>query len=339
MVDDVVRSLGEAGVEVVLYDKVPPDPPDYIIEEAAALARDRQVDGTVAVGGGSVMDAAKAVNVLLTNPPPISRYFGVNAAPNLGKVLVLLPTTAGTGSEVTAISVVTDTQNHRKIGVIGPYCAATLAIVDPELTVKMPPSVTAATGMDALSHAVEALTSGLANPVSDVLAKEAVSLITRYLPVAFRNGADLTARTQMSLAAMIAGIAFNDALPHLGHAIAHVLGARFHIPHGIGCAVALPEVVEFAADTLPEKVKVVGRAMGLDLAEELSATEAAKRVSEAIRRLCREVGIPTLKDLKVEESSLEDLVPLILKDDCAAFSPKPLTAEAVLGVLRRAYAG
>ncbi|MGB9887169.1 MAG: iron-containing alcohol dehydrogenase [Moorellales bacterium] len=335
--DRVQRSLEGAGLEVVVYDRVPPDPPDYLIEEAADLARREAIDGIVAVGGGSVMDAAKGVNVLLTNPPPISQYFGVNAAPNLGKVLVLLPTTSGTGSEVTAIAVVTDTQNQRKIGVIGPYCCATLAIVDPELAAGMPPAITAATGMDALAHAVEAITSALANPISDVLAERAVGLIARYLPAAVRNGADLEARTNMSLAATLAGIAFNDALPHLGHAIAHVLGAKFHIPHGVGCAVVLPEVMEFAAEAVPDKVRSVGRALGLDLAPDLSAEEVGRKVGETIRSLSREVGIPTFGELKLNEAALLEVVPAILKDDTAAFAPKPLTPEIVSAALRKAY--
>ncbi|MEW6424165.1 MAG: iron-containing alcohol dehydrogenase [Bacillota bacterium] len=333
----VLKSLKEAGIETFLYDGILPDPTDGIIEEAAAVARNEGVDGVVAVGGGSVMDAAKGVNVLLTNPPPISRYYGVNVPQNPGKVLVLLPTTAGTGSEVTCISVVTDTQNNRKIGVIGANCMATLVIVDPELTLKMPPSLTAATGMDAFSHAAEALTSALANPVADILAEKAVALVSQYLPRAVKDGSDLEARTQLSLAAMISGIAFNDALPHLGHAIAHTLGARFHIPHGVACAAVLPEVIEYAVDVAPEKVRIIGKAMGLKLDDGAPDREVAGKVAGAVKDLRAGVGMPALKDLKIEEQALYGLAPDVLKDDCAAFVPRETTAEMVREVLRAAY--
>lgn len=335
--EGVLKSLEEAGVKTVLYDGILPDPTDRIIEEGAAVARSEGVDGVVAVGGGSVLDAAKGINVLLTNPPPISLYFGVNVPQNPGKVLVLLPTTAGTGSEVTCISVVTDTQNNRKIGVIGPNCTATLAVVDPALTLKMPPQLTAATGMDAFSHAAEALTSALANPVADILAERAVFLVSRYLPKAVENGTDLEARTQLSLAAMIAGIAFNDALPHLGHAIAHTLGARFHIPHGVACALVLPEVLEYAAEVAPHKVRLIGKAMGLELDGGMPDREAAGAVARAVKDFSAGVGIPALKDLKVEEQALLSIVPDVLKDDCAAFVPRETTAEMVGAVLRSVY--
>ena len=209
--------------------------------------------------------------------------------------------------------------------------------MDPELTAGMPPSLTAATGMDALAHAVEALTSALANPFSDVLAERAVSLICRYLPAAVSSGADMEARTNMSLAATLAGIAFNDALPHLGHAIAHVVGARFHVPHGVGCAIALPEVVEFAAEAVPDKVRVVGRAMGVDMPADLPAKAVGEKVAAAIASLRRQVGIPTFGQLQISEAALLEIVPGIMKDDTANFVPRPLTPEIAGEVLRKAY--
>lgn len=337
--DGAVNSLKAAGVEVVEYCEITPDPADRLIEECAAAARSEEVDGVVAVGGGSVMDAAKGVNVLLTNPPPISQYYGVNVPQRAGRALVLLPTTAGTGSEVTCISVVTDSRNNKKVGVIGANCMATLAIVDPALTVKMPPSLTAATGMDVLSHAAEALTSAEANPVSDILAEKAIALTARYLPTAVADGSDMDARMNMSLASMIAGIAFNDAKPHLGHAIAHTIGARFHIPHGIACALALPGAIEYVADAVPDRVKRIGRAMGLKIEDHLPVQEAAKEVANAIRALNAGLGIPAMKDLNIEESTLDSLAPDVLGDDCAVFVPKETTPDTVAALLRALYNG
>lgn len=335
--DEVAKNLEVAGIKVVLYDEVPSDPPDDAMEACATVARNERVDGVVGLGGGSVLDTAKAVNVLLTNPSPISRYYGLNVPQEPGRVLVLIPTTSGTGSEVTNISVVTDTQNNRKVGVIGKNCMATLAIVDPALTLKLPRQLTAATGMDAFSHAAEALTSGLANPVSDALAERAILLTAQYLPIAVKDGSDLTARTNMSLASMIAGIAFKDGLPHLGHAVAHTLGAQFHIHHGVACALALPGVIEYAVDVVPDKVQVIGKAMGLKLKDGLSARETGKAVADAIRDLNTSIGIPAMKDLGVEESALDAVAPAVLKDDCANFVPREINRDLVATLLRNAY--
>lgn len=336
--DKVIDNLKAAGLQVVVYDGVEADPPDTNINKAAEMANAEKVDGIVGVGGGSSMDTAKAINVLLTNPPPISLYYvGSGNEMKPGKPLVLLPTTAGTGSEVTPISVVSDTATHSKKGVIGPTSTATLAIVDPELLLGLPPKITASTGIDAFSHAVEALTSEGMNPMSDVLAEKAVALITENLVKSVKDGSELTARTNMAFASLIAGFAFSDSLTHWGHAIAHTIGAQFHIPHGVGCAVALPAVVEYVADAVPDKMKRVALSMGLSLQEDLSPAELGTAVAEAIRSLNREVGIPSLKEFKIEEASLEQLPGAVLADDCAMFGPKRASAGQVLLMLKKAY--
>jgi alcohol dehydrogenase len=336
--DKIIDNLKAAGLQVVIFDGVKADPPDTIINEAAVMANEEQVDGVVGVGGGSTMDAAKAINVLLTNPPPINLYYASSGGEHKpGKVVVLIPTTAGTGSEVTPISVVSDTATNTKRGVIGPATTATLAIVDPELLLGLPPQITASTGMDAFAHAAEALTSGSMNPMSDVLGEKAISLITQNLNKAVKDGSDLAARTNLSFAALIAGFAFSDALIHWGHAIAHAIGAKYHIPHGIGCALALPVAMEYVAEVLPGKVRQVGLAMGLSLGENLSPAEVGGAVAEAIRQFNREVGIPSLKDFKIEESSLEQLIDGVMVDDCFMFGPKRPSADQVLGMLKKTY--
>jgi alcohol dehydrogenase class IV len=191
--------------------------------------------------------------------------------------------------------------------------------------------------MDAFAHAAEALTSGGMNPMSDVLGEKAISLITQNLNKAVKDGSDLAARTNLSFAALIAGFAFSDSLPHFGHAIAHTIGAVYHIPHGIGCALALPAAMEYVADTVPGKVRQVGLAMGLSLDENLSPAELGGAVAEAIRQLNRKVGIPSLKDFKIEESSLEQLIGGVMTDDCFMFGPKRASAEQILGILKKAY--
>jgi alcohol dehydrogenase class IV len=336
--DKIIDNLKAAGLQVVIFDGVKADPPDTIINEAAVMANEEQVDGVVGVGGGSTMDTAKAINLLLTNPPPINLYYASSGREHKpGKVAVLIPTTAGTGSEVTPISVVSDTATNSKKGVIGPATTATLAIVDPELLLGLPSQITASTGMDAFAHAAEALTSGGMNPMSDVLGEKAIYLITRNLNKAVKDGSDLAARTNLSFAALIAGFSFSDSLTHWGHAIAHTIGAIYHIPHGIGCALALPAVMEYVADAVPGKVRQVGLAMGLSLGENLSPAELGRAVAGAIRQLNREVGIPSLKDFKIEESSLEQLIGGVMTDDCFMFGPKRASAAEILGMLKKVY--
>ena len=242
IVGPVIENLERAGLKVVRYGGVLPDPPDPMVDECGALARKEQVDGVVGVGGGSTLDTAKAVNVLLGNPGSILDYYFRPGAPGHkpGKKLVLIPTTSGTASEVTSVSVITNTKNNTKGGVKGEATVATLAIVDPLLTLGMPPAITAATGMDTFAHALEAYTSGVRNIMSDVLAEKSIELVARYLPTAVKNGFDIEARTNMSFACMIAGMSFADATPHFGHAFGHTLGAAHHVPHGIGCAIAQP---------------------------------------------------------------------------------------------------
>jgi len=335
--DKVIDNIQAQGIKSVTYDRVLADAPDYTIEEAAEIGRKEQVDGIVAIGGGSSMDTAKAVNVLLGNPSPINQYMARGAQPKPGKVLFLLPTTSGTGSEVTPVAVVTDTKKNRKGGVLGPVCRATLAIVDPGLTSGMPAYITADTGMDAFSHAAEAITSGMANPMSDILAEKAVALVCGYLPRAVKDGSDTEARTNMSFAAMIAGYAFADALPHYGHAIGHTLGSMFHTPHGNACGIVLPEVMEFIVDEVPDKVKRVGIAMGLALSGDLSSGDIGKKVADAIRELNREIGLKTLKAHKIEESALPDVARMALTDDTAGFGPKKANYEDILKMLKRTY--
>ncbi|MFC2039110.1 iron-containing alcohol dehydrogenase [Chloroflexota bacterium] len=335
--EKIIENIKEQGIQTVIFDGVLADPPDHTIEAAAEIGRKELVDGIVAIGGGSSMDTAKAVNILLGNPSPITQYLAGDKEIKPGKVLVLLPTTSGTGSEVTPVAVITDTSNNRKGGILGPVCRATLAIVDPVLTVGMPPSITADTGMDALAHAAEAMTSAFANPMSDILAKEAISLICAYLPRAVKDGSDMEARSNMIFASMTAGYSFADALPHYGHAIGHTLGALYHIPHGNACGIALPEVMEYIVDVIPERVRMVGNAMGLDLAENLSPVEIGKQVADAMRALNSDIGLKTLKAHNIEESALSGIAEMTLSDDTAGFGPKQADVQDILRMLQGAY--
>ncbi|HEY6021749.1 MAG TPA: iron-containing alcohol dehydrogenase [Candidatus Paceibacterota bacterium] len=304
--DKIINNMKALGMKVVVYEGVQPDPPDYTVEECADVVRKADVDAVVAIGGGSSMDTAKAANLLLTNPSPINRYMGmVRTAMKPGKTLILMPTTSGTGSEVTIYAVLTDSTDHKKKGPAGPLVRATLAIVDPMLTVGMPPSVTADTGMDAFCQSAESLTAGNANPNADILAEKSIALVSQFLPRAVDNGKDIEARTQMSFAATLSGYAFVDSNTHLGHCMGHTLGELFHIPHGNACAVTMPEILEFLAETSPDGVRRIGMAMGLKVDATTSPKVAGRRVREGVIALSKRVNLRTLKENKIKESDLD----------------------------------
>jgi alcohol dehydrogenase len=265
IIDPIVAEIKKKGIAVVQFDGVLPDPPDTMINACGELAKKAAVDGVLGIGGGSSLDTAKAVNILLANPGTIDQYIGPGTPHKPSKPLVLVPTTSGTGSEVTYVSVITLTKAGIKTGVAGPATKASLAVVDPLLTQAMPPHITASTGMDAFAHALEAYTSKINNVMSDTLSEKALALIIEYLPKAVQDGSDIEARTQMCFASLIAGMSFNDAVPHLGHAFGHTLGAIHHVAHGIGCAIAQPAVIEMVAEIMPDKVRRLGSLFGLEL--------------------------------------------------------------------------
>lgn len=303
IIDAFVEDLKAYNIETVLFDGVMPDAPKPMIDAAGKLAQDEKVDMVIGVGGGSSLDTAKAVAILVENPLPIEQYY-----PQKGKAfsqnspLILIPTASGTGSEVTAMAVIHDEDTDAKEFVLRP---GNLAIVDPKLTLSVPDFVTAATGLDAMSHAVEALTTNCGNPKADLLALHAISLITKYLPVACTCGSDLEARTKLSLASNFAGMAFGDASVHFGHAAAHELGIQFHIPHGEACAYTLPEVIRFSADVIPERTKEIAAALGVEVPADATGVEAGELAAEKVRKLMREVGIKSLKERGV---SREDAI-------------------------------
>lgn len=335
--DKIIDSVREAGIGVALFEGVKADPPLETLEEGAEIGRKENVDAVVAVGGGSAMDTAKAVNILLNNPSPISQYMMPTRAPmKPGKTLILIPTTSGTGSEVTSVAVLTNTETNRKGGIGGPLVRATLAIVDPLLTVGMPPSITADTGIDALVHAIEACTASRRNPMTDILGERAITLIMEYLPKAVKDGSDVEARSQMSFSAMIAGYAFNDSMTHLGHSVGHTVGAMYHVPHGNACGIILPEMMEFIAEAVPEAMKRVGKAMALKT-DNASPAETGKMIRDEMIKFNALLGQKTLKQLNIPESALPEIAEGSAADVTAIFSPRKAEKDDFLKMLQSAY--
>ncbi len=333
----IVTLLRDNGIEVVIFNEVMPDAPDALVNKAGQLAQDEKVDIVVGIGGGSSLDTAKAATVLVENPLPITQYL-----PSTGKEykstipLILIPTASGTGSEVTIMAVVHDETHHTKEGILR---AASLAIVDPELTVSVPPHITAATGFDALSHAIESLSTNCGNPKAEVLALAATKIIAENLEKACADGSDIEARTQLSFASNIAGMAFTEASLHIGHAAAHEFGIQFHMQHGVACALTLPEVITFAAELIPEKIKKIAEALGVKLPENIGSAEAGELAAAKIREMMRRLNIPSLK---AQGISREDAVACahgaIMKNWFAtACSLKPVTDEVMAEQIGKMY--
>lgn len=333
ILDKIKKILKASNIEYIVYDKIIEDPPDYIVNEGGQLAKDEQIDGIIAVGGGSSMDAAKGINVLFNNELPVSKYYG-NPFYNKGLPLVMVVTTAGTGSENTSIGVITDTENNNKNSVIA---TQTLAILDPELTLTVPREYTMATGMDVFSHAVEALTAKETNPHSDVLAIAAIKKIVKSLLVCVEDGNDLDARSDLLIASNFAGIAFNDALVHLGHSIAHSIGAKFHVVHGVACALAEPEVMKYASKFESDRVKIVGEAMGLEFSGEETDEEIGEKVASRIREFSKKVGVKSIEELGIKKGELVGIANMVINDVTIGFAPEPITEKEAEKILANIF--
>lgn len=291
LLERVLTPLEQAGLKAHIFDQIEPNPRDHTVSKAFEFGKKKEVDLIIGLGGGSPVDAAKAVGVLMTNPGTLQDYLRGTAVKNPLPTLIAIPTTAGTGSEVTQFSVVTDTERSFKAGIANPYLIPKVAIVDPSLMESMPPSLTAATGMDALTHAIEAFVSVNAQPFSDAMALHAIRLIGMYLRPAVANGSNQEARSQMAVASTLAGMAFSNAGVGLVHAMSHPLGGRFDVPHGVANAILLPLVMRFNLIARLEKFGQVAQALG-ERVEGLSVSEAGKRSVEAVVQLSADIGIP-----------------------------------------------
>ena len=309
-VSKVVAGLQAAGISAAVFDDVEPDPLVGTARRSAEFARRFTPDGVIGLGGGSPLDIAKATAAVLANETPLDQMWGVGNILKPALPMILLPTTAGTGSEVTPNCILTDVKpdgGHMKKGIVSPHILARTAIVDPVLTATAPPAVTAAAGMDALTHAIETYVSRNAQPITMPLALEAVRLIGKYLRRAVADGSDLEARRHMANASMLAGLAFANGFLGAVHAIAMAMGGQFNVAHGIANALMLPYVMEFNEMAATEKFARVAAALGEPI-QGLSEREAARRAALAVHQLVTDVSLPhVLADVKISEDRIPAL--------------------------------
>ncbi|QZT34891.1 iron-containing alcohol dehydrogenase [Caldalkalibacillus thermarum TA2.A1] len=320
-VERCVTYVQKAGAAHVTYMGVNTEPTDVYVDEALQMLQEQNCDLIVAVGGGSCIDTAKAVAVVATNGGYIGEYVGGQKPITKEPVpLIAIPTTAGTGSEVTSVTVITNTTADVKMMIKHPAFIPAVAIVDPLLTVTSPPKVTAATGVDALCHAIEAYLSRMAQPLTDTLSLEAIRLISSSIRRAYQQGEDLEARDRMALGSMQAGIAFSNASVCLVHGMSRPIGALFHVPHGVSNAMLLPAVLEYTLEACIDRMAVIGRVIKPEL-EGQDDQKAAQAAVQEIKQLCRDLNIPNMKTWGIDESRFRKVLDKMAQDALASGSP------------------
>lgn len=335
ILDKITALLKQNNINYIVYDGVEPNPKDVNVEDGAKAAREFGADSIIAIGGGSPIDCAKSVGVLIAhNGDKIKEYEGKTAATKPLPLLITIPTTSGTGSELTFSSVITDTENNYKMTVKSQYTAAKIAICDPELTLSLPAHITASTGMDALTHAIEAYTATCAEPISDALALYATELIYNNLVTAVNDGSNLEARSAMLLGSMLAGIAFSHSDVASVHCIAESLGGVYDLPHGVCNAIFLPHVMEYNMEYSVERYARLAKAMGLNFNSE---SEGAKKAVEAVKKLAVDVNLPLFSSLNVNTDDFEKIAEMSVKNISTESNPRPMTKEDYLTVIKNAY--
>lgn len=331
----VTDLLEENNIDYVVYPGSIPNPTVKSVMDGVEILKENDCDFVISYGGGSPHDCAKGIALVATNGGNIKDYEGVNKSSKPQLPLISINTTAGTASEMTVFSIITDEERHVKMAIVDKNVTPILAVNDPELMVSMPKSLTAATGMDALTHAVEAYVSTAATPVTDACAQKAIELINDHLRNAVEDGNNMEARDMMAYAEYLAGMAFNSASLGYVHAIAHQLGGFYDLPHGVCNAILLPEVQVFNSTVCSAKLKDVAKFMGVET-KNMSDEEGAKACIEVIRKLSSDIDIPAgLKELGVKVEDFDILADNALKDACGLTNPIKATHQDVKDILTR----
>lgn len=336
IVKKVTDVLDNKNIEYAIYDETKPNPTVKNVNDGLALLKEKECDFVISLGGGSAHDCAKGIALLATNGGEIKDYEGVDKSKKPQLPMVGINTTAGTGSEMTLFAIITDEERHIKMALVDKHLTPIIAVNDPMLMLAMPKSLTAATGMDALTHAIEAYVSTSATPITDACAEKAIELISNYLVNAVENGQDVEARDMMAYAEYLAGMAFNNASLGYVHAMAHQLGGFYNLPHGVCNAILLPHVQEYNKATSASRLAKIAKIMGGNI-EELTDEQGADLCIDMIKSLSQTIGIPEgLGVLGVKESDFETLATNALNDACSLTNPRKGNLEEVIAIFRKA---
>ncbi|MCR3923093.1 MAG: iron-containing alcohol dehydrogenase [Firmicutes bacterium] len=341
VIKNVLATLHDSGLTANLFSEIGPNPTEEMVHNAVAFMHEVKPEVLICIGGGSPIDAAKAANVVYTHGGGVGDYNvamgGISKITPILLPLIAVPTTAGTGTEVTFVGVITDTKNETKYGVVSPLLIPDIAVLDPEITVTMPPTLTAFTGIDALTHCIESYTATGGFAPAEALALQAIAMISRSLRVAVKDGHNLTAREEMLLASMMAGTAFS--LNGLGacHAMAHQLSAVFGMPHGLANAILLPKVMEFNILACPQKFAAIAQAMGANV-HTMSEEDAAYASLTLVEQLCADVGVPLyLDDAGATKDKIPALVEKALLDNPLTTNPREATASDLIALFEKSF--
>jgi alcohol dehydrogenase len=336
VVKNFTNLLDQQHIASIVFDKAQPNPTVSNVNDGLAILKENDCDFVVSLGGGSPHDCAKGIALVASNGGKISDYEGVDQSKRPQLPLIAINTTAGTASEMTRFAIITDEERHVKMAIVDKNTTPVLSVNDPSLMVGMPASLTAATGMDALTHAIEAYVSTGATPITDAVALKAIELIHANLATAVKNGEDINAREQMAYAQFMAGMAFNNASLGYVHAMAHQLGGFYDLPHGVCNAVLLPHVQRYNAQVCPERLSDIASCMGIDTSA-MSAQQGANAAITAIESLAQQVDIPAgLESLGVKVKDIALLSDNALKDVCGLTNPKQASHEEISEIFRAA---
>ncbi|MDM0451584.1 L-threonine dehydrogenase [Clostridium perfringens] len=336
IVKKVTDVLDNKNIEYAIYDETKPNPTVKNVNDGLALLKEKECDFVISLGGGSAHDCAKGIALLATNGGEIKDYEGVDKSKKPQLPMVGINTTAGTGSEMTLFAIITDEERHIKMALVDKHLTPIIAVNDPMLMLAMPKSLTAATGMDALTHAIEAYVSTAATPITDACVEKAIELISNYLVNAVENGQDVEARDMMAYAEYLAGMAFNNASLGYVHAMAHQLGGFYNLPHGVCNAILLPHVQEYNKSTSASRLAKIAKIMGGNI-EGLTDEQGADLCIDMIKSLSQTIGIPEgLGVLGVKESDFETLATNALNDACSLTNPRKGNLEEVIAIFKKA---
>lgn len=335
-VEESKGHITSEGIEVEVFAGVTPDPTMKNVEDALTVLKGAKCDTVVALGGGSSIDCAKATSVMATNPGSIADYIGIDKFPNPGFPLIAMPTTCGTGSEVSMSDIITDTERNVKMLIISFYVLPRVAIVDPRFTPTLTREMVANTAVDALTHAIEAYVSVKAQPITDTLALRAMQLISGSLRQAWADETNLQARGSTMLGAHLAGMAFSNSSVALVHGMSRPIGAYYHVPHGLSNAVLLERVMQFSLVGAPSRYADIAQAMGVNV-QGLPVMEAAQKAVEEVRRLCNDVQIPTLSRIGITDDKLRPNVEQMARDALASGSPANNPRKATVEEIVQLY--
>jgi alcohol dehydrogenase len=336
LVEGIKKILEDSKIQSGVFDKVEPEPRIELVHQCGEALRSRNYEVLVGLGGGSSLDVAKGAAIVITNGGKIEDYVGIGLVPKRGIPTILVPTTSGTGSEATRYAIFT--VGNMKQGVIDPNLYANVAIVDPELTLSMPPRITAATGMDALCHGIETYTSLAATPISDLIAKECITLVSRSLRHAVFNGKDVEARSDMSLGSFYGGLCLTNASVTAVHALSFPLGADYHIAHGEANAVMLPYVMRFNCLANMKRFAEIAGLMG-EKVESLSFRQAAERSADAVETLMKDIRVPhQLRDLKIPREAIPSMAERALTvQRLLGNNPRAIALRDIIEIYEQAY--